>query len=164
MIRRIVTGHDASGVAKVLIDEPARNVKNIGPSAFSTLMWCSDEMPADIAVGEDARDMGSAILGTPPPPKGTRFAINIFPPGGSGHMHRTETLDYVIVLDGEIEMALDESTVTLKAGDVLIQRGTNHSWVNRSTEPARVAFILIDAKPIGIGKAIEQGTSAKADA
>ncbi len=66
-------------------------------------------------------------------------------------MHRTETIDYVIVLAGELEMRMDDSTIKLKAGDVLVQRGTNHAWINRGTEPARVAFILIDANPLGIG-------------
>jgi quercetin dioxygenase-like cupin family protein len=66
-------------------------------------------------------------------------------------MHRTETLDYAIVLVGEVDMEMDDSKVTLKAGDVVVQRGTNHSWVNRGTEPARIAFVLIDAKPLGIG-------------
>jgi len=66
-------------------------------------------------------------------------------------MHRTETIDYVIVLAGELEMQMDDSTVNLRAGDVLVQRGTNHAWINRGTEPARVAFILVDAEPLGIG-------------
>ena len=60
------------------------------------------------------------------------------------HMHRTETIDYVIVIDGEIEMDMDDSTVKLKAGDILVQRGTNHAWANRSGKPARVAFVLVD--------------------
>jgi uncharacterized cupin superfamily protein len=66
-------------------------------------------------------------------------------------MHRTETLDYVLVMSGEIEMVMDDSTVTLKAGDVMIQRGTNHGWFNRGTETARIAFVLVDAQPLGIG-------------
>ena len=66
-------------------------------------------------------------------------------------MHRTETIDYAIVLSGEVEMEMDDSTIKLKAGDVLVQRGTNHAWINRGTKPARVAFVLIDAKPLGIG-------------
>jgi uncharacterized cupin superfamily protein len=66
-------------------------------------------------------------------------------------MHRTETIDYAIVLAGEIDMDMDDSTVKLKAGDVVIQRGTSHAWVNRSSQSARIAFVLIDAKPLGIG-------------
>ena len=69
-------------------------------------------------------------------------------------MHRTETIDYVIVLEGDVEMEVDDSTIKLKAGDVLVQRGTNHAWINRGSEPARIAFILIDAKPLGIGNPV----------
>jgi quercetin dioxygenase-like cupin family protein len=150
-IRRVVTGHDAKGVAKVLIDGPATNVRSSRPGSASTLVWSSDEMPVDIAIGENAEDYGARILGTAPPANGTRFTINDIPPGRPGLMHRTETLDYAIVLAGEIDMVMDDSTVTLKTGDIVVQRGTNHSWVNRGTEPARIAFVLIDAKPLGIG-------------
>ena len=61
-------------------------------------------------------------------------------------MHRTETIDYAIVLSGEIDMVLDETDVHLSEGDVVVQCGTNHAWVNRSSQPCRIAFILIDGK------------------
>jgi quercetin dioxygenase-like cupin family protein len=158
-VRRVVTGHDANGVAKVLIDAVASNVREVGRGSTSTLLWCSDKMPAGIAIGEDGEDMGARKLGTPPPPNGTRFAVNEWPPGASGALHRTETLDYVIILSGEMDMELDDSTVKLKAGDVVIQRGTNHNWVNRGTVPARFAIVLVDAKPLGIGRAVtREGT------
>lgn len=150
-IRRVVTGHDAHNVAKVLIDGQATNKR---PGSASTLIWCTDETPADIAVGDGVEDMGARTLGTPPPANGTRFTVNDIPPGNTPVMHRTETLDYVIVLSGEIDMELDDSTTKLKAGDIVIQRGTNHAWINRGTEVARVAFILLDAKPLGIGHPI----------
>jgi quercetin dioxygenase-like cupin family protein len=150
-IRRVVTGHDAEGIAKVLIDGPATNVRSSRPGSASTLMWSTFETPADISIGEDIEDLGARVLGTAPPENGTRFTINDIPPGRPGLMHRTETLDYAIVLAGEVDMEMDDSKVTLRAGDVVIQRGTNHSWVNRGTEPARIAFVLIDAKPLGIG-------------
>lgn len=150
-IRRVVTGHDAKGVAKVLIDGPATNVRSSRPGSTSTLVWSSHETPADIAIGEDIEDLGARKLGTAPPANGTRFTINDIPPGRPGLMHRTETLDYAIVLAGEIDMVMDDSTVTLRAGDVVIQRGTNHSWVNRGPAPVRIAFVLIDAKPLGLG-------------
>ena len=159
-IRRIVTGHGQDRVARVIKDGPASNAKYPGPGTVSTLIWCTDETPADIAVGENVEDMGSRILGSPPPPNGTRFAVIDFPPGNAAITHRTETIDYVIVLSGEIEMDMDDSTVKLKAGDVMVQRGTNHAWVNRGTERARLAFVLIDAKPPGIGHAIASGVSA----
>jgi naringenin degradation protein FdeH len=105
--------------------------------------------------------MGSRILGTPPPPNGTRFCVIDFPPGNHPHMHRTETIDYVIVIDGEIDMDMDDSTVKLKAGDIMVQRGTNHAWANRSNKPARVAFVLVDAVPLGIGTPVLGTTSAR---
>jgi quercetin dioxygenase-like cupin family protein len=76
-------------------------------------------------------------------------------------MHRTETIDYVIVLSGEIDMETDDSTIKLKAGDVLVQRGTNHAWINHGTEPVRVAFILIDADPLGIGHPVTGGETVR---
>src|SRR5262249_12836796 len=107
-----------------------------------------------ISVGENFEDMGTRTLGIAPPANGTRLAVIDFAPGNAPFMHRTETVDYVIVISGEIDMDMDQSTVKLKAGDILVQRGTNHSWVNRSAQPARAAFVLIDAKPLGIGKPV----------
>jgi len=159
-IRRVVTGHDLDLVAMALLDGVATNRKYPRPGAVSTLIWATDAMPADIAVGEQFEDMGARQLGTAPPPEGTRFTINDIPPGTSGAMHRTETIDYVIVMSGEIDMEMDDSTVTLKAGDVMVQRGTRHAWINRGTGYARVAFVLIDAKPLGIGKPIAGMISA----
>jgi quercetin dioxygenase-like cupin family protein len=153
-IRRVVTGHDNRDVAKVLIDAPATNAKRPGSGIVSTLMWITDRNPADIAVGETVEDMGARIVGTAPPANGTRFCVIDFPPGNHPGMHRTETIDYVIVVEGEIEMDMDDSTVKLKQGDILIQRGTNHAWANRSNKRARVAFVLVDAEPLGIGHPI----------
>jgi quercetin dioxygenase-like cupin family protein len=153
-IRRVITGHDAGNVAKVLIDSAATNAKYPGPGTVSTLIWCTDHTPAAIPVGEHIEDMGARILGTAPPANGTRFTVIDFPPGNKPHMHRTETIDYVLVLEGEIDMDMDASTVKLKTGDIMVQRGTNHAWANRGTARARVAFVLIDAQPIGVGKPI----------
>jgi quercetin dioxygenase-like cupin family protein len=152
-LRRVVTGHDDANVARVLIDGVPTNAKYPASGTTSTLLWVSDTMPAGIAVGLDVEDAGSRILGTSPPKNGTRFCIIDYPPHNSGSMHRTETIDYVIILAGEIDMELDDSSVHLKAGDVLVQRGTNHKWCNRSDAPARVAFVLVDAAPLGIGHA-----------
>ncbi|MDE2167613.1 MAG: cupin domain-containing protein [Alphaproteobacteria bacterium] len=159
-IRRIVTGHSAAKVAKVIKDGPATNAKYPGHGVVSTLIWCTDSTPADIAIGEDAEDMGNRVLGTVPPKNGTRFAVIDFPPGNPPVMHRTETIDYVLCLAGEMTMEMDGSTITLKAGDVMVQRGTNHAWVNRGRERARLAFVLIDAKPLGIGHAISGAATA----
>ena len=160
-IRRIVTGHDTHDVAKVIKDGPASNEKYPGPGIVSTMIWCTDETPADIAVGEGIEDMGARIIGTTPPPRGTRFAVIDFPPGNRAVMHRTETIDYVVVISGEIDMDMDDSTVHLKAGDVMVQRGTNHAWANRGTERARLAFVLVDARPLGIGHPITGAVTAR---
>ncbi len=168
--RRVVTGHDASGKAVVVIDGAAPNVKlRKASGATSTLLWVTDESPADISGGADRADRD---LGVAPPPVGSIFRIVDFPPsaefepvdnealiremgieqgasraGPARHaaMHRTQSIDYAVVMSGEIDMLLDDSEVHLKAGDVLVQRGTNHAWVNRGKESCRVAFVLIDA-------------------
>ena len=124
-------------------------------------MWITTTNPADIGIGENAEDMGARIVGTPPPPNGTRFCVIDFPPGNAPHMHRTETVDYVIVIEGEIAMDMDDSTVKLKQGDILIQRGTNHAWANRSNQRARVAFVLVDGKPLGIGEPVLGAANAR---
>lgn len=160
-VRRIVTGHGANNVAKVLIDAPATNARGGDSGPTSTLIWCTDSSPCKMPVGEDIEDMGARKLGTAPPANGTRFAVLDFPPGSPPHMHRTETIDYVLVLAGEIEMDMDDSTVKLKAGDIMVQRGTNHAWANRSDKPARVAFVLIDAEPLGIGHPVTGTASAR---
>jgi quercetin dioxygenase-like cupin family protein len=160
-IRRVVTGHDDKGAAKVLTDGPATNAKFPSQGVASTLIWCSDQMPADIAAGEQIEDMATRLLGAPPPENGSRFVVIEFAPNTPGVMHRTETLDYVIVLSGEIAMDTDQGSVALRAGEVMVQRGTNHAWSNRSNAPARVAFVLLDAKPLGIGKPILRGQQVK---
>ena len=144
-IRRIVTGHDASGKETVWMDAPATNRKFPDDKMCSTLMWLTDGMPADYLVDED---MGGRIVGTPPPPGGTRFAIMDIQPGNEYHgQHRTDTIDYCICLSGQVEMMLGDEVVKMNTGDVLIQRGTRHAWLNRGTEVARIAFVLIDGKP-----------------
>jgi quercetin dioxygenase-like cupin family protein len=150
-IRRVITGHDDKNVAKVIVEGPATKTTLPREGVTSTLMWCSDMMPADIAIGETIEDMGARILGTAPPANGSRFIVMEFGPGIASEMHRTETIDYIVMLSGEIDMDMDNSTVKLKAGDIMVQRGTNHAWVNRSKEPARLAIVLLDAKPLGIG-------------
>ena len=163
-VRRVVTGH-RGGKAVVLFDSAAPNQKLRQASGLvSTLLWVTDETPADISGGQD-RSLRE--IGVPPPVGGSIFRVVDFPPessarsrdailkemgvtdhGGARHaaMHRTRSIDYAIVLEGEIDMLLDDSEVHLTAGDVLVQQGTNHAWVNRGTTPCRVAFVLIDAK------------------
>jgi quercetin dioxygenase-like cupin family protein len=144
-LRRIVTTHDADGKPMILIDGDATNHKFPSDKISSTMMWSTDATPTGIAANEDE---GARILGSAPPPNGSRFTMMEFLPGNAGHLHRTDTVDYVICVAGEIDMFLDDRQfVTLRAGDVLIQRGTNHSWVNRSEQPCRLAVVLLDALP-----------------
>src|SRR5258708_37236534 len=126
-LRRVVTGHDRNNVAKVIIDGPPNNSKGGASGATSTLIWSTDQTPADCAVGEDIEDRGARIIGTPPPENGSRFAVIEFPPGNPGRMHRTETIDYVVVICGELDMDIDDSTLRLNAGDALVQRATSHA-------------------------------------
>jgi len=160
-IRRVVTGHDKNNVAKVILDAPATNAKFPQPGMVSTMMWCTDSAPCQMPIGEKVEDMGARVIGTAPPARGTRFAVIDFPPGNHPHMHRTETINYVIVIEGEVEMDMDDSTVKLKAGDIMVQRGTNHAWANRSNKRARVAFVLVDAEPLGIGNPVLGTASAR---
>ena len=170
-VRRVVTGHDAGGKAIVLMDGPAPNQKLRNTGLVSTLMWATDETPADISGSSDraARESGVA-----PPPAGSILRVVDFPPltteaaavldqsaihremglGAQGHgatarhpfTHRTRSIDYAFVLEGEIDMLLDDTQVHLRAGDILVQQGTNHAWVNNSTANCRIAFVLIDAQ------------------
>ncbi|HEX9808213.1 MAG TPA: cupin domain-containing protein [Alphaproteobacteria bacterium] len=144
-IRRIVTGHDGDGNAIVTNDAEMTNVKVMPSGNKGCLMWVTDDTPAEVEGGEDPalREMGIA-----PPPRGTAFRILELAPGKEAFMHRTDTLDFCIVLAGECVMRLDgENEVALGAGDVLVQRGTWHGWENRSDRPCRLAFVLIGAKP-----------------
>src|SRR4029450_4598378 len=113
-IRRVVTGHDNNNVAKVIMDGEAINHKSGASGAQSTLIWITEGAPAEMPIGEHVEDLGARILGTPPPVNGTRFAVITFPPGNPGRMHRTETIDYVIVMQGALEMGVHTYTVMLK--------------------------------------------------
>jgi mannose-6-phosphate isomerase-like protein (cupin superfamily) len=169
-VRRVVTVNDATGKAVVLFDgaNPHRRERP-QHKTVSRLLWVTDETPSAMSeIDRAAREIGIS-----PPDGGTVFRIVDVPPTPPevekldagfmhqqiGHgapkkglpprhplMHRTRTVDYAIIMQGEIDMLLDDSEIHLKAGDVLIQQGTNHAWVNRGTEPCRIAFILIDAK------------------
>lgn len=143
-VRRVVTGHDAAGRAVVVMDGEAPNQRRPDAFTMSTAMWISEGAPADFLAEGD----GSAIeAGFAPPAGGSRFGILDIAPGNTRFMHRTDTLDYVICLSGAVDLELDDETVNLRAGDVVIQRGTSHAWLNRGTEPARIAFILLDGTP-----------------
>jgi len=143
--RRVVTGHDASGKPVFWIYGNATNHKFPSEKITSTLMWSTDESPTRILSDEDE---GARVLGSAPPANGSRFTMMEFQPGNAAHLHRTDTVDYVICVTGEIDMFLDDTQfITLHAGDVLIQRGTYHAWANRSDKPCRIAVVLLDALP-----------------
>jgi len=170
-VRRVVTGHDARGRAVVLMDGPAPNVRTRPPTGItSTLLWVLDRVPARYSQTNDFADV---TIGIPPPPQGAVCRVVDFPPLGtldaaalarleqeSGlaehrkpgekprhpFMHETKSVDFGIVLEGEIDMLLDDSEVHLEAGDVVVQQATNHAWVNRGGKPCRIAFILIDGE------------------
>ncbi len=146
-IRRVVTGHDASGRAVVKIDEIAKNVSSRRPGASSTVIWSTDTFPV-VNDGDD--DRSDKVSGTTLE-NGTVFRVVRYEPGVTPRRHRTDSVDYAVVISGEIDMELDGETVTLKAGDVLVQRGTVHNWVNRGKEVAVVAFVLVAAKPVTVG-------------
>ena len=169
-IRRIITGHDDTGRAVVLQDDdtPYKRVR-AGRGSVSRLFWTTHEAPA----AHHSDDPAADFTGTAPPSRGSVLRIVDFPPFTEeeiaafdpaylanihgGHeasnrrppshpfMHRTSSIDYAIVLAGEIDMKLDEAWLHFKAGDVLVQQATNHAWVNRSGAYCRIAFVLIDA-------------------
>jgi quercetin dioxygenase-like cupin family protein len=145
--RRVVTGHDASGRAVVKIDEVAKNLVSSRPGATAGVVWTTEGFPVDNTGEEDAglRKTGTTL------DNGTVFRILELAPGVSPRNHRTDSIDYAVVMSGEVDMELDDTTVHLKAGDVLVQRGTIHNWVNRGTEPCVIAFVLIAAKPVTVG-------------
>jgi len=150
-VRRIVTGHDTNGKAVVASDERLTAVsRRIGANITGCEIWSTDRMPVDNSAAADAAQRTGFVkrynyVGTG---QGTTIRITEWAPGHARFTHRTETVDYAILLSGEIDLELDNvETVHLKPGDVVVQRGTIHTWVNRGSVPAVTAFILIDAKP-----------------
>jgi quercetin dioxygenase-like cupin family protein len=146
-LRRVVTGHDAEGRAVVLIDETAKNLASARPGATACVVWSSEGFPVDNNGSDDQglRKTGTTLA------NGTVFRVLELMPGSAPRNHRTDSIDYAVVIKGEIDMELDDTTVHLKAGDVLVQRGTIHNWVNRGTEPCVIAFVLIAAEPVTAG-------------
>ena len=170
-IRRIITEDDASGVSSIVEDGLAPTVRLVPerPGYKVTNLWCTQAAPANVSDS----DRIAEHQGVAPPAGGTVLRIIDFPPepknpaelaqmleatfgsmyrdaqhapkhGEHPGMHRTTTVDYAIMLEGEIVAILDKKETTMRAGDVLIQRGTNHAWANRSDKPARMAFVLVD--------------------
>jgi hypothetical protein len=172
-IRRVVTGHDREGKSVIASDGPSPHVLALpGRADFAlTNLWVTDAAPARNDGGADA---AARPVQLEPPAGGTIFRVVEFPPDkvaagfdrtaafaamGASHamdpdasrhpgMHRTATVDYAIVLAGEIYAVMDEGETLLRAGDCLVQRVTNHAWSNRSDAPCLVAFILVSAAPL----------------
>ncbi len=145
--RRVVTGHDASGRAIVKIDEMAKSQASTRPGATACVVWTTEGFPAD---NDGDQDEGLRPTGTTLA-NGTVFRLLELAPGAGPRNHRTDSIGYAVVMSGAIDMELDGTTVHLKAGDVLVQRGTIHNWVNRGSEPCVIAFVLIAAKPVTAG-------------
>jgi naringenin degradation protein FdeH len=142
--RRIVTGHDASGKSVVLSDGPNPKMLDIGTAAFHEV-WIVDGVPAPLGATEPAEPTDRPVR-TPPPAGGVMVRYTEMEPGGASPMHRTETLDVGVVLEGETWLLLDDGSETrLGPGDAVVQRGTNHAWANRSDRPVRMVFVMIDA-------------------
>src|ERR1700678_469223 len=140
--RRVVTGHDGRGVSVFADDGPVPVVRTAPDGALFYAVWGTDAMPARIGAASPHPTIHA--LTVPPPPNGTKIRINEFPPGVVSPVHRTQSVDYGIVLDGEGVLVLADSETVLRAGDGVVQRGTSHRWENRSDQTARMAFILID--------------------
>jgi quercetin dioxygenase-like cupin family protein len=143
--RRVVTGHDADGRSVVLADGPTPKSHSIPGATFHEL-WNTTQSPAPVAPAEP-REPTERPLVTPPDPNGTIIRIVDLEPRSRSPMHRTETIDYGIVLAGQVTLVLDDGSETaLRVGDVVVQRGTDHAWANTSDEPARMVFVLVDGR------------------
>lgn len=171
-VRRVVTGHNATGNAIILIDDHAPNVTAIKgwPGLGVTEVWVTDEMPVS---NDGAKDRSLRPMRHDPTSSGTIFRVVEIPPEsadskidagatfgqlGSTHkpsaaesakhptMHKTNSIDSLVVISGSMHMLMEEGEVELHAGDLIVQRGTNHAWVNRSGKPCLLAAVLIDAK------------------
>jgi quercetin dioxygenase-like cupin family protein len=147
-IRRVVTGHDADGKAVVLFDGVPDNLLSARPGTSSVVLWTTEGFPVANSGGDDLakRQVGTTHA------NGTVFRVVEFGPGNTPRVHRTDSIDYAVVISGEIDMHLDEGEmVHVRAGDVVVQRGTVHNWVNTGAEPCVIAFVLIDARPVEAG-------------
>ncbi len=140
--RRVVTGHDQRGVSVFLQDGQPPVTVTAPDGALFYEIWGTDAAPAPVSAAEP--DPTERSLTVPPAPGGTKIRVNEFPPGVVSPTHRTQSVDYGIVLDGEVVLVLDDSEAVLGPGDIVVQRGTSHRWENRTERTARMAFVLVD--------------------
>src|SRR3954465_8140269 len=139
--RRIVTGHDASGSGVVIADGPTPKTLDIGSAVFHEL-WATTVTPAPIDATEP--EPTTRPLRTPPDPNGVLVRFTEMAPGAASPMHRTESVDVGIVLEGETWLLLDDGSETqVRPGDAVVQRVDNHAWANRSDPPLRLGFVRI---------------------
>lgn len=170
-LRRVVTGFNEANQAIITEDgAPTRVFDNLGqPGLVFHEVWNTQSSPAPI--GRSSAEPGEDKLALAPPKGGTRIRVLDVPPdrpddvletvfdniaasdnfkGAASQrhasFHRTETVDYGIMLEGELVLIMDEGETTVRPGDIVVQRGTNHGWANRSNANARIAFVLIDGK------------------
>lgn len=167
-MRRVVTGLDERNHAIVLFDS-RMPLKPVAAGIVATNFWITDSYPPSLS----GQDPSARPIGTAPPDNGTKFRVVEFAPLDAETeakmprdmimkgitnapakgipvthplMHRTRSLDYAVILSGEIDMMLDDASVHLKQGDVVVQQATNHAWINRGTLPCRILFVLMDSK------------------
>jgi mannose-6-phosphate isomerase-like protein (cupin superfamily) len=185
-VRRVVTGHDTAGKSILLMDGLAPNIKEMAsmPGLALTDLWETTGAPASNAGNADNADRPVRLE---PPQNGTILRIVEFPPDaawrgrtdgragfdsiGAGHaqdahssdpmMHKTASVDYIIVLKGEIHAIMEKGETLLKPGDILIQRGTNHSWSVRGNEPCIVAAVLVSAAPVGTQRRVRKKATTR---
>ena len=144
-VRRVVTGIDADNNSNAILDSEI----TLAP-APNELKW-AHLWVTDIPISISATDTKDKSVGVSPPENGTQFGVVEIPPFDPAQpaqplWHRTRTVDYVVVMFGEVDLMLEASVVHLKAGDTVVQQATNHAWVNRGTVPCRLLFVLMDAK------------------
>jgi len=146
-LRRIVTGHDEQGRSIVLIDGPCHYHVNIGGRGFNVQdIWEHESVPTVIEASEPDPTEGPVDFAIPD--TGVRIRISDIPPtppGAEPFMHRTQSVDYFHVLEGEVTMLLDdeEHRVVLRKGDTLVQRATNHAWHNHTDRHCRVLIVMV---------------------
>ncbi len=147
-VRRVITGHDNNGKAIVKIDEIVSNIRTGRPGANAHAIWTTEGFPIDNDAQNDAalRPVQTVL------PSGTIFRVIEFAPGVASRNHRTDTIDYIVCMRGEIDMDIDGANVRLKAGDVMVQRGTIHNWINNGEESFLLAVVLVDAKSVPTGR------------
>jgi hypothetical protein len=149
-VERTGAGLDGVVVARILASEKHPNAEKLSVTSVDR----GDGTPLQVVCGAKNYAVGDlvplATVGTTLP-GGTILRVVEFSPGVQSRNHRTDSIDYAIIISGEIDMEMDGAMIHLKAGDVLVQRGTIHNWINTGTAPCVIAFALIDGKPVTAG-------------